>query len=807
MTFSRESVSWGGGDLSLTAGGNMVDVSAVIPTTGRLLGAAGSTPSLANLLLTGGGNLRVQAGGNIESGVFEDDWGNATIAAGGSLSSGTTFGVEFPGTSAPALVTSYPIYPVLVVGNGVFDVSGRAGITLDAVTSSMIVPTSAGELQQLSTGSNTYFYTYAPTANSSTLNVQSTGGNIVLDNDAADLPQWYLIQSLPTAPNSFNYVFTTYPANVEVSALSGSIGFGDPNPAYSPSIVLDMYPSATGNLQLLAEGSILNDGKGFSVSMSESNPSLEPSALAAASSGSLVAADAVALPQQPLHQNDSQPIDVVAQTGSIDSGTLILPKAANVVAAGTISDLNYLGKNLNPFDVTLIETGGNITYSTPTTPVTNALEANGNGIDLAGPGYLEVLAGGSINLGDANGIVTSGSLSDSRLPTNGAALIAGAGFGANADGSLRQPAYQSFINTYLAPAANGTPSAYAADVVSFMQQLIPVANANLSASGALQAFKALTSAQQLPLIAQVLSDELSATGLAHTLHGASYAPGYAAINALFPTTDAQGKTLAYDGDINLAFSQLKTEQGGDIDLLAPGGSVIVGEPNPPATLAVIKQSSTASGLTIPAAVNLGILVLGQGAVNGFADESFDVNQSRILTLEGGDIILWASNGDIDAGKGAKSASGAPPPVIQTDANGNLFVDPSNAVSGSGIGQLLTIPGITAGLVNLIAPKGDVNAGDAGIRVAGNLNIAAVQVIGAGNITVVGTSTGVPVSEAGAFAGALSGANSLGDTSKNAVDQLTQDLGGAQNYQQLSDSLTPTFITVKMFCLGIECEQK
>jgi len=375
----------------------------------------------------------------------------------------------------------------------------------------------------------------------------------------------------------------------------------------------------------------------------------------------------------------------------------------------------------------------------------------------------------------------------------------------NANGSLRQPAYQSFINSYLAPnATTGAASIYAAALVGYMQELYPTTNAALSYPAALTSFEALTPAQQLPLLSQVLSDELSATGLAHTLQGASYTRGYTAINTLFPATQ-NGQTLVYDGDLNMAFSQLKTEEGGDIDLLVPGGSVIVGYANPPASLSTLKQSVTSQDLTVPAAVNLGILVLGEGAVQGFADEDFTVNQSRILTLEGGDIILWASNGNIDAGKGAKSASGAPPPVISTDANGNLFVNPSNSVSGSGIGQLLTVPGIKAGLVNLIAPKGDVNAGDAGIRVAGNLNIAAVQVIGAGNITVVGTSTGVPVSEAGAFAGALSGANSLGDASKSAVDQLSQDLSAAANYQELSESLTPSFIVVKMFCLGIECE--
>jgi filamentous hemagglutinin len=134
------------------------------------------------------------------------------------------------------------------------------------------------------------------------------------------------------------------------------------------------------------------------------------------------------------------------------------------------------------------------------------------------------------------------------------------------------------------------------------------------------------------------------------------------------------------------------------------------------------------------------------------------------------------------------------------------VNPLGDVAGSGIGQLVTNPDQAHGLVNLIAPRGDVNAGDAGIRVAGNLNIAAVQVIGAANITVGGTSSGVPASEAGALSGALSGANSLSDAGKSAVDQLSANLSSAASFQQLSDSLTPAFIVVKMFCLGVECQQ-
>jgi len=808
----------GGGNLSLTAGRDIVNTDTVIPTTGRLL-VPGTSATAANLLLTGGGNLNVRAGGNIISGVYEDDWGNASIVAGGALtsSSDSTFGqqtalINTSNTGTPLPLPSTQIYPILVVGNGVFDVSARTGIALDGVTNSTTLPLSAANASLVTqAGEDSAFYPYAPTSNPSTLNLVSSALDVVLNNDpVTNVP----IAALSGAnlvyertPDPTNYL-AVYPSTLNAAALSGNIDLGAVPPPGAPSnggVTITLFPASTGNLSLLAAGSINNDGTSFQIALSEADPTRVANILAPQSGLSFPGLNGAPLPQVPLHQGDAQPISLVANTGDIQSGLLTFPKAANVIAGGNITDLNFNGKNLNPSDVTLITAGGNINYSALTMPVTNALLPNPNGISLAGPGFLEVLAGGSINLSDSNGIVTTGSLSDSRLPTTGAAVIVGAGFGTNGDGSLRQPAYQAFTNAYLAPnATTGAPGSYAQTLIDYMEQLKP-STPGLGYSAAVSDFEALTPAQQLPLLAQVLSDELSATGLAHTLHGTNYDRGYTAINTLFPTMDAKGNTLTYDGNLNLFFSQVKTEQGGDINLLVPGGSVVVGLANPPASLKLVKQSTTATGLTIPAEVNLGVLVLGQGAIQGFADQNFLVNQSRMLTLEGGNIILWASNGNIDAGKGAKSASGAPPPVIETDANGNLFVDPSNSVSGSGIGQLLTTPGVTAGLVNLIAPKGDVNAGDAGIRVAGNLNIAAVQVIGAGNITVVGTATGVPVSEAGALAGALSGANSLGDASKNAVEQLSQDLAGSTNYQQLTNSLLPSFIVVKMFCLGVECE--
>jgi hypothetical protein len=803
----------GGGDLRLTAGRDIVNTSAVIPTTGRLAVNPGDTAVAADLFLTGGGNLRVRAGGDIISGVYEDDWGNASLGAGGALRSSTasTFGQAFPGLVSPVLpAADTQLYPSLVVGNGTFDVAAQGGIALAAVTNSTTLPLTLANVNAFIT-QDVAFFPYAAVSNPSTLNLQSAGGNVVLqygpltDIPIAALSNAGITYESATGPGHY---LSVYPPTLNVASLSGDIDLGappTPGTASTNSVNVSLFPAHTGNLNLLAAGSINNDGQAMAISMSEGDPTKVATALVPQAVIVFTGIDGLSLPTVPLHQGDSQAISMVAASGDIDPGTVSFPKQASLVAGGNITDVDFTGKNLLPSDVTQLLAGGDITFSTPTAPVTNALLRNNTGIRLAGPGYLEVLAGGTINLGDGSGMLTSGGLSDARLPATGASLVVGAGLG-TVDGGLRQPAYQPFINTYLAPTSGGAPSAYAQTLQAYMEQLDPAYD-NLSYPAALTAFENLTHAQQLPLLAHVLSDELSATGLDHTTKGTNYDRGYHAINTLFPAKDTHGNALAYSGDLDMFFSQLKTEQGGDINLLVPGGSVVVGVPNPPASLYSIKTTSANGGLvTIPAAVNLGVLVLGSGAIEGFADQNFTVNQSRMLTLQGGDIILWASNGNIDAGKGAKSASGAPPPVIQTDASGNLFVNPSSSVSGSGIGQLLTSPDVKPGLVNLIAPKGAVNAGDAGIRVAGNLNIAAVQVIGANNITVSGTATGVPVSDAGALSGALSGANALGGASNTAVDQLNQTLGAAGNYQQLSDSLVPTFIVVKMFCLGAECEQ-
>ena len=65
----------------------------------------------------------------------------------------------------------------------------------------------------------------------------------------------------------------------------------------------------------------------------------------------------------------------------------------------------------------------------------------------------------------------------------------------------------------------------------------------------------------------------------------------------------------------------------------------------------------------------GILALQGGNIDGFTDGSLLLNQSRLFTEGGGDIALWSSNADLNAGQGPRSSADFPPVVVRIDENG------------------------------------------------------------------------------------------------------------------------------------------
>jgi hypothetical protein len=172
------------------------------------------------------------------------------------------------------------------------------------------------------------------------------------------------------------------------------------------------------------------------------------------------------------------------------------------------------------------------------------------------------------------------------------------------------------------------------------------------------------------------------------------AVAYSAIDAVFPSTST-GLSR-----IGMGASQIQTQQqnslgeGGNIRVFNPKGGINVGQ-----LTADLSSSKTAS--------ELGIIAAGGGDVGVVMRDDVTVNSSRIFTLVKGDEVLWSSVGSIDAGRGAKTTTASAPPVYYLDSSGNVQIDVSAVVSGSGI--------LATGDAYIAAPRGDINAGDAGIK--------------------------------------------------------------------------------------------
>jgi hypothetical protein len=156
-----------------------------------------------------------------------------------------------------------------------------------------------------------------------------------------------------------------------------------------------------------------------------------------------------------------------------------------------------------------------------------------------------------------------------------------------------------------------------------------------------------------------------------------------------------------------------------------------------------------------------------GDVDLYANGDISVNQSRVFTLEGGDLAVVSQTGNIDAGKGAKTVQTVRPPNVSYDLYGNISIRPYGPASGSGLAVLRALPDVPLGNADLIAFIGSVNAGDAGIRVSGNLNVSVLVALNASNIQVGGTATGVPTVVAPNIAALTSSSNAAGAAAKTA----------------------------------------
>jgi hypothetical protein len=253
----------------------------------------------------------------------------------------------------------------------------------------------------------------------------------------------------------------------------------------------------------------------------------------------------------------------------------------------------------------------------------------------------------------------------------------------------------------------------------------------------------------------------------------NYNNGFSAIKALFPGN-------AWGGDISLSSRNIKTEQGGDIDMFAPGGQLTLG-----------------GLLSNPGEAPPGIVTERGGNISIFTNGSVNVGSQRIFTLFGGNEIIWSSTGNIAAGNASKTVQTAPPTaVLVNPQSASVTTDPAGLATGGGIGVLASVAGLAPGDVDLIAPAGTIDAGDAGIRATGNLNISAVQVLNASNIQVGGKSTGTPAPPAAPNVASIASASNTSAASANAASEVAK-----QGQNPVQQEVFPSIITVEVLGYG------
>ena len=514
---------------------------------------------------------------------------------------------------------------------------------------------------------------------------------------------------------------------------------------------------------------------------------------------------------EPLHYGDSTPVHIDAGTGDISGFTFYSAKFADIAAGQDITDIGLYIQNTSSSDISVVAAGRDLIAWDANSALRLGLESTYNltsnqlaspqtgDIQISGPGTIEVLAGQNFDLGVSTGTSSTGlgltSIGDGRnpvLPFGGADIIAAAGVGnpAGLDVPSSNLHFLTFISDFLTPGST-RGDRYLPDLGA----LLGLDNASVFAIR--NAFNLLPLNQQDAYALTIFYDVLRDAGRDHNSGSQTggFTTGYDAIKALFPAIPGVGpNTLAgkpypggffsnpwpYLGDISLTSREIKTTNGGDISILVPGGQLTVGLP--------INGAQT---------LEQGIFTVDGGNISIFANNNVNVGVSRIFTLNGGNEIIWSSLGNIAAGASSKTVQSAPPTrVIIDPQSGNVQTDLAGLATGGGIGVLQTVAGATASNVDLIAPTGFIDAGDAGIRASGNINVAAQEILNAGNITSGGSSTGVPATAAPNLAG-LSAASSA---SGSATQAGLNNTPGRTLAQQTQTDL-PSIITVEVLGYG------
>jgi len=794
----------GGGDVRVRAGRDVRQLSVALPTTGYLVTPEGAVPSPADLITRGGGDLTLSAGRDIRGGLFLLGRGRANLRAGGSVTASDQLASLRLSPVSADLGAPVRVGVLFGLMDATASVTAVGDIYLEGIFDPMREGQVAANLSPTGLGSAFSGFT-SRTAFAAT----SVGGSVRYENDpwaAVDLslagrPEEQ-VQMSGSGFNSQNEMFSRAPPTLRLTSLQQSVFVED---HFGHDSTLALAPDARGTLELFA-GQDVHLSLG-AIKLDDLAPAylhgpLDPFAVAGdrATLDSFGAAPDASTNSHrgfvPLHRGDLQPVRIIALAGSVcaqrsgactpdarSPATLVsVPKPLEVFAGRDVMSGNWQPQNNGPGDISVLKAGRDL-YEP--------------GLQITGEGSALLEAGRDVVLLQASSAAKGGALYSlgnrtdplGKLPLNQALSSNKAADLYILAGTANKVNYDAFAAVYLDP-ANGhqVPRTYlrpdqasraGPDLVTYLTSL------GMNASGMtdqelVAAFQALPLARREIFLDRVYFFELKQTGIdyndAQSSRYHSYDRGFAAVSLLFPQ-DPSSLAATLPGDVLLDAKPVETQANADITILAPYGRVAVGAEVLPANV------NPASG---------GVVTRRGGDIRIMSNDNIDLFTSRVFSLQGGDVTMWTTGGSITAGAGSKTSVFQRPLTYTIDAEGVIGIDAFGLQTGAGIGVLdaLTNAGSRRrSRLDLIAPRGEVNAGDAGIRVVGDINIAALVVVGVDNIQATGTSGGVPRVEAPNL-GVLTNA-------VQTVQAATSDASGAAAQSKNAALDLPSIITVEV----------
>ena len=840
-----------GGDVRIEAGRDIQELAVSLPTTARVSGGLSSTITDANgnevanipvMHFNGSGDLKVIAGRDLKSGAYYEGSGYAEIEVGGSVSA-----------SWALRDTTDPISTVLALDTGTITLTARRSADIAGVVSGPSLQNVADLSGTFGDILSQHLSSYGP---SSKVTLQSVAGDAIANSLVVGTSLIANAGAGNVAETALYPGVNRYPASFEIVAFHGDVRISDRfrlAASDSGTINLLAYNSLLTRTPTAADVMPISMGPSLVEAVFDPLNPLAGFGPAFGAQSFDLGARLLHLGDDEPARFYAVTGDIISGPGGVGPGqepvrplAWEITKPAKVRAAGDIVDLSFFGQNLTPTDVTEIIAGRDLEYTGTWQNLIGQVgilgqAENQGGLGLAGPGFLIVQAGRDLGPfvtaaadvaannrssgtdSTGTGIISFGNLAvagnrrmlsdrdgfgvdrfasgmNDKLPHQGADIITLFGVANGVD-------YQAVVRSYIDPATSISSSRnYLPDLVVYLQSLGLPAQ---STTDAWTTFQSLPEQLKNVFVDKVFFSELRIPGDAEGCCFKQFKIGYSMVNALFPaslgyTDNGADETAtpkqAETGDLDLLHATIKTLQsgtlrvlksdgtpvditvGGSIMLLGPGGTVNVGT-----TAVEINKHLTNSAV--------GILTLNNGAISTFTDESVLVNQSRILTVQGGDILMWSSNRDLDAGRGAKTTVDFKPLSVDFAPNDLQTINLNGLVSGAGIGTIKSTPDAPAASAFLIAPRGIVNAGDAGLRSSGNLSIAALLVLNAANIATGGNLAGVP--DVGAVnLGALESTAAVGGQAAQAAQDAVAE--AANRGGQVLPPMIPSLITVEVF---------